>query len=77
MLASVDGESGRLESLAIGNIKEGVVPDVCGMGLVDAIYAIENSGFKARVKGHGKVINQALEAGKPAQRGVDIFLELN
>src|SRR5690606_21361520 len=77
VLASDDGESGRLESLAIGNIKEGVVPDVCGMGLVDAIYAIENSGFKARVKGHGKVINQSLEAGKPAQRGVDIFLELN
>lgn len=77
VLASAGGEPARIESLAIGDIKEGVVPDVCGMGLVDAIYAIENSGFKARVKGRGKVINQSLEAGKPAQQGVDIFLELN
>ena len=57
-------------------IKEGVVPDVKGMGLIDALYALENSGYRTAVKGKGKVITQSLPAGQQAKTGSSILIEL-
>ena len=57
-------------------IKEGVVPDVKGMGLIDALYALENSGCRARVKGKGKVVAQSLAAGQRIKIGTPISIEL-
>ncbi|GGC37220.1 penicillin-binding protein [Parapedobacter defluvii] len=57
-------------------IKEGVVPDVRGMGLIDALYALENSGCRAQVKGKGKVIAQSLTAGQKIKIGTPISIEL-
>lgn len=59
------------------NIKEGIVPDVLGMGLVDAIYTLENSGYKARVSGRGKVIAQSLPPGGKLKLGTQISVQLN
>lgn len=56
---------------------EGVVPHVVGMGLVDAMYAMENAGFKARVKGRGKVTAQSMQAGQKLKPGTQVSLELN
>ncbi|WP_437921977.1 penicillin-binding protein [Sphingobacterium sp. LRF_L2] len=58
-------------------VKDGVVPDVVGMGLSDAIFAMENAGFKTRVTGRGKVTLQSLTAGTKLKRGTPIVLALN
>lgn len=55
----------------------GLVPDVTGMGLKDAIFLIENSGMKARFTGNGKVRKQSLTAGQKVVKGGIIFLELS
>ncbi len=57
-------------------IIEGVVPDVNGMGLKDALYVLGNSSLKALVKGSGRVVRQSIEAGTPVGRGFPIVLEL-
>ena len=59
-----------------GVIKAGIVPDVKGMGLVDALYALENSGYRTKVKGTGKVVTQSLLAGKKAAVGTPVMIEL-
>jgi len=59
------------------NIKEGIVPNVKGMGLVDAIFTMENAGFKTKVIGKGKVIVQSLTAGQRLKMGSNVSLELN
>ncbi|MCL7989140.1 transpeptidase family protein [Sphingobacterium sp. lm-10] len=56
---------------------EGVVPSVLGMGLMDAIYAMENAGFKTSVKGKGRVVSQSLLAGQKLTAGSKVLLELN
>ena len=58
------------------NTAEGVVPDVVGMGLKDALYLVGNSGLKPYVKGRGKVARQSLAGGIRAGRGSSIILEL-
>lgn len=58
-------------------IKEGVVPNVKGMGLADAIFTMENAGFKTKVLGKGKVIAQSLAPGQRMKIGTNVVLELN
>ncbi|MGV6944373.1 penicillin-binding transpeptidase domain-containing protein [Sphingobacterium kyonggiense] len=62
---------------AVAEVREGLVPNVKGMGLVDAIYAMENAGFKTTVHGKGKVINQSLAAGQRLKPGTRVLIELN
>ncbi len=45
------------------DLRPGVVPDVCGMGLKDAIYLLENEGYKVSFTGNGRVHSQSPEAG--------------
>ncbi len=55
---------------------EGIVPDVIGMGLKDALFMISNSGLKPVITGSGKVIKQSIDAGLPAEKGQIIALQL-
>lgn len=57
-------------------INEGTVPNVMGMGLIDALYALENSGYRTAVTGKGKVVSQSLPAGQRAKIGTSISIEL-
>ncbi len=57
-------------------IKTGIVPDVKGMGLIDAMYALENAGYRTTVKGKGKVFAQSLAAGQHVKMGTSIVIEL-
>lgn len=50
-------------SLVEKEYKEGVVPDVRGMGLRDALFLLENAGLKVKSTGLGKVIAQSLRPG--------------
>ncbi|WP_306429725.1 PASTA domain-containing protein [Sphingobacterium sp. E70] len=56
--------------------KEGIVPNVVGMGLMDALYVMENAGFKTHVFGKGRVGAQSLTAGQKLPFGTAINLEL-
>ena len=52
------------------------VPDVKGMGLKDALYAIENNGYKCIYEGIGHVISQIPEAGTSCKKGETVRLIL-
>ena len=52
------------------------VPDVKGMGLKDAIYAIENNGFKCVYEGIGHVASQIPAAGQSRAKGETIKIAL-
>ena len=56
--------------------QEGLVPNVVGMGLQDAIYLLENIGLRVSARGVGKVSQQSLAAGQAIRKGSTIFLEL-
>ena len=58
-------------------IKFGFVPDVIGMGLKDAIYAMESDGLKVKVTGKGKVVTQSIPAGTSAKKGSLVTLVLS
>ncbi|MBP5635018.1 MAG: hypothetical protein J6W83_01370 [Bacteroidales bacterium] len=46
---------------AMPEIREGEVPDVRGLGIKDAVYAIENAGFRCTYTGIGHVASQQLD----------------
>ena len=52
------------------------VPDVKGMGLKDALYAIENNGYRCQYEGVGHVVSQNPAAGKSCAKGELIKLVL-
>jgi cell division protein FtsI (penicillin-binding protein 3) len=52
------------------------VPDVVGMSLRDAIFNLENRGFKVRAQGYGRVFAQSLIAGSPATKNALVKLTL-
>lgn len=55
---------------------KGIMPNVAGMGLKDAMYLIGNAGLKARVKGSGKVVGQSITAGTRIGKGLMVELAL-
>ncbi len=68
------GDTVRLVGL---NINEGHVPDVRGMSLRDAIFLLENSGYRVRYIGKGKVLRQYPAHGAKYFKGQIVSLELN
>ncbi len=49
-------------------ITRGVIPDVRGMGLRDALYLLENAGLTVQYNGIGSVRQQSIEPGTPCAR---------
>jgi cell division protein FtsI (penicillin-binding protein 3) len=66
------------EGLAFEDIqnKRGTVPEVTGMGLSDALYALGNAGYKVSVRGSGTVIKQSVTGGSVIPKGSKIIIEL-
>jgi cell division protein FtsI (penicillin-binding protein 3) len=60
-----------------GLLKKGVVPDLQGMSVKDALYLLENNGFNVKVFGVGTVKRQSIEAGKKFNKGDKISLILS
>lgn len=58
------------------NSIKGIMPDVKGMGLKDALYLAGNAGLKTRVKGSGKVVAQSIPAGSRIGKGLALQIEL-
>ena len=59
------------------NVIPGLVPNVVGMGLKDAVYILENSGLSIRFSGKGVVKKQSIPPGRKVERGQSIKLELS
>lgn len=59
------------------NINNNIVPNVIGMSLKDAVYILENAGFKVLFEGLGVVSSQSLMAGSIYSQGSIINIELN
>ena len=57
-------------------LEQGIVPDVEGMGIKDAVYLLENEGYKVVFKGSGRVSSQSPTAGSPLEKGKLITLTL-
>lgn len=56
--------------------RSGLVPDVVGMTLKDALYILENQGLEVNYKGIGRVVKQSSQPGRKAVKGSKIILEL-
>ena len=70
-------ESGDTIRLVGVGLKKGLVPDVRGMSLRDAIYLLENSGLKVRYNGKGRVLKQSPEHGARIYEGSVVSLDMN
>jgi cell division protein FtsI (penicillin-binding protein 3) len=68
--------SGNKVSSVSKSMAANQVPDVRGMGLKDAMFLLENKGFRVQVKGRGVVRTQSIPAGVPARKHMVILLEL-
>lgn len=58
-------------------VAQNITPDVTGMGLKDAVYLLENKGFKTTVSGRGRVFLQSVQPGTAVSKGQKISLMLN
>lgn len=57
-------------------IERGIVPDVSGMGVKDALYLLENEGYRVTFRGSGRVSSQSPQAGTALGPGGRIVLTL-
>ena len=58
------------------DIQAGMVPNVVGMGLQDALYLLESNGMRVKVMGYGTVKRQSIPAGATIQTNPNIIIEL-
>lgn len=73
----VTRESGDTVKLVGLDVKDGLVPDVRGMSLRDAIFLLENAGYRVRYNGKGKVLRQSPQHGTRYFEGQTVSLEMN
>ena len=57
--------------------RKGVMPNVAGMGLKDALYLLGNAGLKTKVTSSGKVIRQSVQAGTKVGKGLLVDIQLD
>jgi cell division protein FtsI (penicillin-binding protein 3) len=70
-------ESGDTVRLAGVKMHEGLIPDVRGMSLRDAVFVLENNGLRVRISGKGKVLRQSPEHGARYYEGTVVSLDMN
>ncbi len=58
-------------------VRQNLVPNVVGMGLMDALYLLENNGLHVSVKGKGTVVSQSMTPGARASAGATVFLDMS
>ena len=66
----------KAKNISIDRTEGSPVPDVTGMGLTDALYAIENCGYICEYSGMGHVRSQHPSAGSMARKGQTIKIVL-
>lgn len=68
--------TGKNVTLAGREVENGIVPDVTGMSLKDALYLLESMGMKVNVVGKGMVVHQSVTPGEKLSKGTPIVIEL-
>ena len=58
------------------NTVKGIMPDIKGMGLKDALFLAGNAGLKTKVKGSRKVVAPSIVPGAKIGKGLALILEL-
>ena len=53
-----------------------LVPNVVGMGAVDAVYLLESCGLHVQLYGKGRVVKQSITSGQSVERGATVVLTL-
>ena len=66
----------KAKNITVDRTDGSPVPDVSGMGLMDALYAIENCGYTCEYSGTGHVSSQTPKAGASARKGQTIKIVL-
>lgn len=56
--------------------QKGLMPNVEGMGLKDALYLLGNAGVKTKINGYGRVTSQSITAGTRIGKGLSVQLQL-
>lgn len=59
------------------DLPEYSMPDLSGLGIRDALFLMENKGYKVRYHGVGKVVEQSPKAGTRMKKGRTIYLRLD
>jgi cell division protein FtsI (penicillin-binding protein 3) len=71
----------NLEKKTVNNqaitMKPKTVPNVVGMNLRDALFALENKGLKVRANGFGTVTNQSIAAGSATAKNSLVYIQLH
>lgn len=57
-------------------IRDGLVPNVSGMGAKDAIYLMEQAGLRVNLSGAGRVVSQSISSGQRVVKGQTVLLTL-
>ena len=75
------GKKGRIpemkaEDISTDKEKGSPVPSVKGFGLKDALFTIENSGYKCAYEGYGHVVSQSPRAGTALAKGETVKIIL-
>lgn len=68
-------EDGKL-NLYTSLSESGKMPNVLGMGARDAVYALQQAGIKAKLRGAGRVKTQSIKPGTVVQNGLRVELIL-
>jgi len=74
--ASINGKTMVIDDRGVKE-QTGVVPNVKGMGLRDALYLLENCGLKVNVNGEGRVISQSIHADTEIKKGDEITITMS
>ena len=84
--ASFDSRTGwgraavdSLSNVAITSLPDvrGVMPEVRGMGLKDALFVLESRGLRVRFSGQGAVVRQSIAAGTRIRPGAAVVITLD
>lgn len=72
---------GRVPEMDVNRMTSGEdnldeVPDVKGLGLMDAIWSVENCGYRCEYEGYGHVVRQTPAAGTRQRKGETVKLTL-
>lgn len=73
--ASID-DSLQVVKLKDIPVREGLVPNVVGMGAKDAVYLLESAGLRASLNGLGRVASQSVSPGAKVSKGQTVSLTL-
>jgi cell division protein FtsI (penicillin-binding protein 3) len=62
--------------LSSAYVNKGIMPNVCGMGLKDALFLLEGQGLNVLVNGKGTVVKQSIAPGYLINKGMPVVIDL-